>query len=139
MRAGRDGTSVQRSLRGLATESTVVPLTAGLLLIGLSLAGVGASLPLALALGAASVAAFLGRDSLPTVGRVLGHDLDRYLRDAWTALGLAALTVLLGTGATPGELQALGGLLGLLGMVNYFLRPAYLLAIELVERLRRLA
>jgi hypothetical protein len=38
--------------------------------------------------------------------------------------------------ATPAEVQALGGLLGLVGMANYFLRPLYLFAYDLLETLR---
>jgi hypothetical protein len=30
-----------------------------------------------------------------------------------------------GFGASPGEVQALGGLLGLVAMANYFFRPVY--------------
>ena len=46
---------------------------------------------------------------------------------------LAALPVVLEPTASAEELQALGGIVGLVGMVNYFLRPVYLLLYSLVQ------
>ena len=46
-----------------------------------------------------------------------------------TAVSLAFL------GASPAELRALGGLVGLVGMTNYFLRPVYRAASAFVRRL----
>jgi hypothetical protein len=108
-------------------------LTAGLLvasvcLIAPGLGSLGASLPLGLALLAlgGSLAAVRRRIAFAAV--VAGHDIDPYLTALWFG-PLAAGVVCLGSlGASPAELQALGGLLGLVGMANYFLRPVYRLA-----------
>jgi hypothetical protein len=43
----------------------------------------------------------------------------------WAGPLVAAGVMLVGWGATPGELQSLGGVVGLVGMVNLLLRPVY--------------
>mgnify|MGYP000645744750 CR=1 FL=1 len=50
-----------------------------------------------------------------------------------TGPALAAVATALVFGATPAEVQTVGGLLGFLGMVNYFLRPVYHMAYSFVE------
>jgi len=49
----------------------------------------------------------------------------------------AAVPLVLELGATPAEMEAMGGLLGLAGMVNYFLRPLYLVVYGIVIALTR--
>jgi hypothetical protein len=45
------------------------------------------------------------------------------------------VALLLVPGASPEELQALGGIAGFVGMINYFLRPVYFLVYSLLKRL----
>jgi hypothetical protein len=56
---------------------------------------------------------------------VMGNDLGGYGTVLWLGPVVAIVVCLLAFGATPSELQSLGGLVGLAGMVNYFLRPVY--------------
>jgi hypothetical protein len=122
-------------LREETFRMTVVLVAASLALIIAGAGGIGGSLALAALLvvvaGLLSVVA-LGVDDGP---EVLGHDLGRYAKVLWVGALIAALLVVVARDATPGELQALGGLVGLLGMVNYFLRPVYRLAYALLSRL----
>ena len=124
---------MQRVLDERVMEATAMALVASGLLIGASLLGVGggATLVGALALLAAVLAAV--RDRLPQPGRRFGQHLDLYLRDLWAGPALAAVATALVFGATPAEVQTVGGLLGFLGMVNYFLRPVYHMAYSFVE------
>ncbi|MFB6183558.1 MAG: hypothetical protein ABEI96_03300 [Haloarculaceae archaeon] len=105
-------------------QVTVTLLVAGLLLVGIGAAGIGASLPLAAAGVVVTGATYVlvDRSSPDRLGL-----LDRYAdrRLLWAIPALATVVVLGWLGATPGELQTLGGVVGLLGMANYFLRPIY--------------
>jgi len=68
---------------------------------------------------------YVVRDDLATAPTVAGHDLGAYGGVLWLAPPFAAAVTLLALDATAAELQALGGLAGLVGMANYFLRPVY--------------
>jgi hypothetical protein len=114
-----------RTLDRVSMEATAHLLVAGLVLIAASVAGLHGSAALAGVLLLAAVALFAVRDRVPPLGRMLGYDLQRTLADLWIAPLLAATTTADALGATPGELQSLGGILGLVGMINYFLRPVY--------------
>lgn len=105
-------------------QATAVLLVASVALIVPSLIGLGASLPLVAAFAIVGGALFAGSErlaavSVPTlrVGPLLGV--------AWLGPVVAGLVVLVALDASPGELQALGGLCGLVAMANYFLRPVY--------------
>ena len=74
------------------------------------------------------------RERLAALPTAVGYQLGEYAQDLWLAGGLAALVAIVGPAATPEELGALGGVLGLVGMVNYFLRPVYLTVLSLVLR-----
>lgn len=119
-------------------QVTVVCLVAAGILLGLGVVGATASLLLAAALLVIAAGLYLARPS-PSVGSVAGIDVDGVLSTLWVAPALAALPVLLELGATPEELQALGGLVGLAGMANYFLRPLYLLVYAVGRKLSALA
>lgn len=127
-----------RTLERVTIEVTVHLVAGGLLCILASVVGLGGSLPVAAAFALLAAAAFGARERLADVGWVGGFAVGRHLRTAWVAPTLAATTALLGFGTTPGELQALGGLLGLVGMANYFLRPMYLgaysMALSVLDR-----
>jgi len=113
---------------------TIVCLAASALLIPPSLVGVGPSIPFAVVLGVVSAACVAARDRLATLPTVIGYDLGRYGQDLWLAAALAALVVILGPAESPTELRALGGVVGLVGMVNYFVRPIYLTVVSVVRR-----
>jgi len=121
-----------RALDRLTLEATVYLLVAGLLLIGASLAGLHGSPVVVGVLLVAAVALFAIRERVPALGTLFGHDLQQTLRDLWIAPALAATTTAVALGASPGELQSLGGVLGLVAMLNYFLRPVYYGAYSLV-------
>lgn len=118
-------------------QATAVLLVASVALIAPSLAGLGTSLPLALVLAVVAGGLFAVRDRLASAGPVARIQVGGYLHVAWLGPLVGAAVVLVAPGASPGELQALGGLCGLLGMVNYFLRPIYALVIGAVRAVDR--
>jgi len=105
-------------------------------LVALGTAGVGGSLVLVVALAALTVLASLAGDELRDTAwrRVDPH---AYVADLWVGFFVAGVAVLLFLDATPGEVQALGGLVGLVGMLNYFLRPVYRILFALGRRIAR--
>jgi len=119
----------ERSLR-----ATAVLLVTSFVLIGPSFAGIGGSLLLAAGFGGLALVLGFFREQLTGLPVIVGHDFGPYGKDLWLGVLLGAIVVGLRPGATPGELQAIGGLAGLVGMVNYFLRPVYLLSYALVRR-----
>jgi len=121
-------------LRTGTLRLTTVLLATSFVLIGPSLLGVGGSLLLAGGLAAVAAVLFAARDSLPLSDDVYGHDISVYVGDLWVGPALGSLVVLVFLGASPGELQALGGLAGAAGMGNYFLRPVYLMGASLFRR-----
>ena len=110
---------------------TVVLLLASVLVIAPGLAGIGGSVMLVG--GALAVAGGLYgiRDRLRAAPQVGTHNLGYYGDALWMGGVVAAAVFLLGISATPGELRALGGIVGLVGMANYFLRPLYRLLVVL--------
>jgi hypothetical protein len=124
----------------LAAETmrvTAVLVTASVLLVGLGSVGVGGAPPLAAVLLGVAAGLFAVRDGLADLPAVLGHDLGFYGEAAWLAPVGAAGATLLAMGATAAELQAVGGLVGLAGMVNYFLRPVYHAVLRLGQYVAR--
>jgi len=117
-------------------QVTVLCLVAAGILLALGVAGVPGSLPLVALLLALGAGLYYTRPD-GDAGQVLGIDLDGLLSALWLAPVLAALPVVLEPAASAEELQALGGIVGLAGMVNYFLRPVYLLVYSLVEAVQQ--
>lgn len=117
-------------------QVTALCLVAAGILLALGTVGVPASLPLLGLLLALSAGLYYTRPDA-SVGRVVGIDVGGILSTLWLAPALSAFAVAFEPAASPAELQALGGLIGLAGMLNYFLRPVYLLAYSLVETLQR--
>lgn len=115
----------------MALRLTVVLLLTSVLVIVPALAGVGGSVLLVVAALGVAGGLYAVRDRLRTAPRVAGHDLGYYGEALWASGVVAAVVFLLGLTATPGELRALGGIVGLAGMANYFLRPVYRLLVVL--------
>lgn len=115
---------MERAIDDAVAEFSALLLAASFVLIGASLLGLGATLALAAVLILLTVGLFVTR-------KYLAEFVDEYyliartVEDCWIGTTAAALTVLVALGATPGELQTLGGLIGLAGMLNYFVRPLY--------------
>ena len=117
----------ERSLRATA----VLLVTSGVLIVP-GIAGLRGSLVLAIAFAVVAGVLFVGRDRLMALPVVADSEVSSYLADLWVAPLLSALAIAVVSGASPGELQSLGGIAGLVGMANYFLRPVYLFGISLV-------
>lgn len=117
----------ERSLR-----ATAVLLVTSAVLILPGVAGLSGSIVLAIAFAVVAGVLFVVRESLATVPIVVDSEVAPYLTDLWLAPLLSALAIAVVSGSSPGELQALGGLAGIVGMANYFVRPVYLFGISLV-------
>jgi len=111
----------ERSLR-----LTAVCLVASALLILPAVAGIAPSTVLAFALAVLGLGALAVREQLASLPTTIGYDLGRYGQDLWLAGLVGALVVVAGPATSPAELQALGGIVGVVGMANYFLRPILL-------------
>ena len=120
-------------------QVTVLLLVAAALAIGFGVAGVGASLPVVVGLLVLTAVLYAARPDADRFGPVAGVDVDGIVRSLWLAPLATVLPLLVRLSATPGEVQAIGGMLGLAGMANYFLRPVYLLGYDLVAALRESA
>lgn len=120
------------ALRTMALQVTVLCLVGGGLLLVFGLAGVSGSLLLGGLFLVLSVGLYATRPS-PSVGPIAGLDIDSIIKALWLAPTVAAIPLFLEPGATPAEMQALGGMVGLVGMANYFLRPFYIFVSGFVE------
>ncbi|MFB6087951.1 MAG: hypothetical protein ABEJ85_05470 [Haloarculaceae archaeon] len=115
---------MDRWRRGAVFRVTVVLLTAGFALIGLGAAGIESSLPVVIGLLVAA-GCLHGLARLLEGTAVERVDDARLHADLWLGPVVGAAVALVWLDATAGELQALGGIVGLVGMVNYFLRPVF--------------
>ena len=115
-------------------RATVALVVAGVALVAAGAAGLAGSVVLVAGLLAAAGLLFAGRDPLARAPVVWGIDAGPLLAVAWVGPVVAALVVLLSLDATAAEIQTLGGIVGLVGMANYFLRPLYRLAYSLLVR-----
>lgn len=127
---------MDRTLDGAVMRATIVLLAGGLSLVAAGTAGIDGSIALVFALGMVSVG---GRLVASVVADTESEfDVRRVVTDLWIGPALAVVVVVVYFGASPGEVQALGGIIGLLGMLNYFLRPFYHLVYGLGQRLAAL-
>lgn len=110
---------------------TVVLLFTSVLVIVPSLAGLGGSVPLVVAALLVAGGLYTVREQLRALPRVATRDLGPHAEALWMSGIVAAAVFVLGLSATPDELRALGGIVGLTGMANYFLRPVYRLLVVL--------
>ncbi|MDS0220285.1 hypothetical protein NDI54_02855 [Haloarcula sp. S1AR25-5A] len=129
----------EAAIRHGTMRVTALLLVAAALAIGLGVAGTGASLPIVVGLLVLAAVLYAARPNEDWFGPVAGVDVDGIVRSLWLAPLITALPLVVRLSATPGELQAIGGLLGLAGMANYFLRPVYLLGYDLVAAVRESA
>ena len=123
---------MNQRLVALIREVTGVGFTAGLVLIGFGVLGLSASPPLA---GGVLVLGLAG----PAVREPLRAQVDHavaasYLASVPLAPLIAGGVMLVFLGASPGELQTLGGVIGLLAVLNHMLRPLYAFAHYLLAR-----
>jgi hypothetical protein len=114
-------------------RATVVLVAASVALIAPGAAGIDGSMLLGVVFVALAGPLFAVRGVLSEGPVILGHDIGSYVAVLWLSPLLAALISFMAPGATPGELQALGGLVGLAGMANYFLRPLYRLGYRIID------
>ena len=127
---------MDRRLDGAVMRATAVLLAAGVLLVAAGTAGVTGSLALVAALVLVGVALYVLTEQLDPSGS--GVVVRALVADLWLGPFLAAAVAGFYLGATAGEVQALGGLLGLAGMCNYFLRPFYHVLYGLARRVASL-
>lgn len=127
---------MDRTLDGAVMRATVVLLAGGLLLVAAGTAGIDGSIALVFALGTVSVGVRLVASLVADTESEF--DVRRVVADLWIGPALAAAVVVIWLGASSGEVQALGGIIGLLGMLNYFLRPFYHLVYGLGQRVATL-
>lgn len=121
------------SWREWTLRVTIVLLATSVVLIGPGVAGIGSSLPFLGALVVLTAVCGVLRSRLAELPRVVGHNLGTYGQDLW--LGPLVGLVVVGAiapSASAAELQALGGIAGLVGMVNYFIRPLYFVVVSLL-------
>ena len=125
---------MDRRLDGAVMRTTGVVLAAGLSLVAVGTAGAAASLPLAFAFAVLAGGLRVATEAVePPAGE--GVSVRTVVTDLWVGPALAAVVLVGWLDATPGEVQALGGVVGLAGMLNYFLRPFYHLIYGLGQRL----
>ncbi|WP_181685119.1 hypothetical protein [Halorhabdus salina] len=105
----------------------------GLLLVGFGLAGISGLLPLSIALIGIGLVGTALRHHL--YGLLDNRAFAAYLTSLPAGPLVAGLVLLVFSGASPGELQTLGGVVGLLALLNHLLRPIYGLVSLVVTRL----
>ena len=122
-------------LREYTLALTYIFLTASVALLVPGLLGIAASGPVfAVILAGAAVLSAL-RPQLGDLPEMYGYQVGIYLREIWLGPVIAVVLVLLiEPTASAAEMQAIGGIAGFLGMVNYFVRPLYLFLISQVSR-----
>jgi hypothetical protein len=116
----------------LIRQFTSVTLVTGVLLVGLGVAGYTPSLVFALSAAVLAGVALAVRDRLLRAApyRVLAI----HAESLWIGPALAAGVLIVYSGISPGELQTVGAVIGLLGMANYLLRPVYVLVASIAGR-----
>lgn len=121
----------ERLERVILWVSAICVLAAGLI-VPLGFLGISATLGVVILMLALAGGLVYARDAI--------HGYDRYLAWLWVGPAVAAAIAVVGVGidASPGELQSLGGVVGLVGVFNLLLRPVYELLYYLVTVTRRL-
>ncbi len=115
--------------------SAVLLGASGLLIVAGAL-GIGAS-PLTVGVLTILIVGLYGaRRELAALGPIARWPIGYYFGVSWLSPLVAGVITLFFLGATAGELQALGGVLGLVAMANYFLRPVYYGVVSALQYLR---
>jgi hypothetical protein len=98
---------------------TAVFLIAAAVLIPLGWLGIGPSLMLVFGLILGAVALFLAWQN--------ADEYSQYISGLWLGPVIAAIATIyaLVIRASPGELQAIGGIAGIIGVINMLMRPVY--------------
>lgn len=98
---------------------TAVFIIAAAVLIPLGWLGIGPSLMLVFGLILAAVALFLAWQN--------ADEYSQYISGLWLGPVIAAIATIyaLIIRASPGELQAIGGIAGIIGVINMLMRPVY--------------
>lgn len=98
---------------------TAVFIIAAAILIPLGWLGIGPSLMLVFGLILAAVGLFLGWQN--------ADEYSQYISGLWLGPVIAAIATIyaLIIRASPGELQAIGGIAGIIGVINMLMRPVY--------------
>ena len=128
---------MEEAYRRPIRQLTSVALVTSTILVGLGFAGFAPSLPF---VGSALVLtglAFAVRDRM--VAAAPNEPAAVHAETLWIGPALAAAVLVLFGDLTPGELQTVGALVGLFGMVHYLLRPVYALVAVMMARLSRAA
>ena len=124
---------MNQRLVGWIRQVTGASFTAGVLLIALGVAGQSASFVLAvgvLSIGGAGIAVRKRRRE-----GIDNEGIEAYLVSVPLGPLLAGGIMLVFLGASPGELQTLGGVVGLLALLNHLFRPVYALGHSVIARL----
>ncbi len=122
-------------LRERALRVSVVLIAASAVLIPPGLLGMSGSWIFVAGSVLLGAGLFVIREVFAHFPTVLNVAVGEYLPDIWLAPIVAAgALVIAGPSVSPGELQALGGIAGFVGVVNYLLRPVYLFVYGLLKR-----
>jgi hypothetical protein len=120
-----------RELDRAVARLSALLLLAGFLIIGAGLLELESGPVIFGPLLAVAVALWLARDAIPVVQRYPRWALSDLGSELWLTPLVAASVVIAAPGATPGELQAIGGLVGLAALLIFVLRPLYRLLVRL--------
>lgn len=123
-----------RALDRAVAQLAALLLLSGLLLVGASLLGLTPGPVLFAPLLAITVALYLAREAIPRIDRYPGWALADLGEDLWLSTLVAASVAVVAPGLSPGELQTVGGLVGLVALLIYFLRPVFRLVARLYWR-----
>lgn len=124
-----------QTLRERTHRATVGLVAASVGLIAAGVAGVGGSLFVMMTFTTLGAGGWWGRKQLRGAPAVLGYELGWYAARLWVGALVAAVATAAVRGASPTELQAIGGIVGLAGVGNHVLRPVYLYGIGLARRI----
>ncbi|WP_136689424.1 hypothetical protein [Halorhabdus amylolytica] len=124
---------MNQRLVGWVRQGTGMGFTAGLLLIALGVAGQSATFALAVGVLAIGVVGTAMRQTLRE--RIDHPGFAAYLVSIPLGPLVAGVVLVVFLGASPGELQTLGGVLGLLALLNHLFRPVYAFGHYVVSRL----
>jgi len=128
---------MEEAYRRPIRQLTSVALVTSAILVGLGFAGLSPSLPFVVGTLVLTGLAFAARERV--IAAAPNEPTAVHAETLWIGPALAAAVLVLFGDLTPGELQTVGALVGLFGMVHYLLRPVYALVAVLIARVSRAA